>query len=122
MRKSQIPIHQTENNEDSQRHLQENAQSFSDQCLKVVELLNQGKRLTVLWAANSGIASLPRRIKDLRDGGFDIQDEWVKNEKGKRLYKEYFLIIKTRPTKKEVIEKAKKVIQDHPKWIQPNLL
>jgi hypothetical protein len=101
--KSQIEIHGRENNPESEQHLQENAQKFSNRCLQVLEILNTGKRLTVLEAANMGIASLPRRVKDLRAGGFDVLDKWVTDENGKRLYKEYFMKITHRPTKEDVI-------------------
>lgn len=102
--KSEIPIHQQENSEDSQSYLQENEQRLKEGCLKVLRILNTGERLTVKSAINQGIASLPRRCLDLKNAGFDIQNEWVRNEKGKRLYKEYFLNITKRPTKEQIIE------------------
>lgn len=117
MTKSNLKTHLHENNKESQTHLEENEQKFSQQCLKVLELLNQGKRLTVLNAGGYGISSLPRRIKDLRDRNQvkNIIDEWVKDHKGKKLYKEWFIVVTTRPTKKSVVEK-------HSKHIQPKLL
>jgi hypothetical protein len=39
----------------------------------------------VLGCANSGIASLPRRILDLKESGIAVQDQWVNG------VKEYFL-------------------------------
>ncbi|MBP8115983.1 MAG: hypothetical protein KAY50_11560 [Chitinophagaceae bacterium] len=123
MKESNIETHQRENNEESEQHLQENQKKFSQQCLKVMELLNQGKRLTVANAIGYGIMSLPRRILDCRENGLKIEDQWVKDTKGKRLYKEYFITITKRPTKIAVIEKAmKKMDKTKPIWVQPDLL
>lgn len=126
MPKSKLHTHLHENNQESQKHLEENAQKFSDQCLKVLEILNQGKRLTVLEAPKYGILSLPRRIKDLRDRNkiTNIKDQWVKDTNGKKLWKEWWIEITTRPTKKAVIEKVKKKLasEGKPAWVQPNLL
>lgn len=105
--RSQIPIHDRENNQDSESFLQQNAQNISDKCLKVLEILNTGKRLQVLEAANMGIASLPRRILDLKTAGFNIKDEWIIGADGKRKVKEYFLEITKRPTKQQVLEAFK---------------
>jgi hypothetical protein len=112
--KSEIEIHGRENNDESESFLNENYQHFSNKCLEVIRILNTGKRLTVLEAANMGISSLPRRIKDCIANGCPIKDEWVRDEKGKRLYKEYFLEITERPTKKEVINNwSEKLIQQN---------
>lgn len=127
MTKSNVPVHDNENNPESAEHLKQNRQHFSNQCLKVLEILNQGKRLTVANAIGYGIMSLPRRIGDIKEGGIKVEDEWVKDGNGKRLYKEWFLTITTRPTKKEVVQKAiknhlPKTGKSKQKWVQPNLL
>ena len=116
--KSNLKTHLHENNSESQKHLEQNEKKFTQQCLKVMQLLNQGVRLTVLTAPTYGILSLPRRIKDLRDrnGITNIKDDWVRDANGKTLWKEWWLEITKRPTKKQVIKKAKS------KWVQPNLL
>lgn len=121
--KSKLHLHNNENNPESQKHLEENAQGFSENCLKVLELLNQGKRLTTDNAPKYGIRSLPRRIKDLRDrnGVVNIKDQWIRNEDGVKI-KEWWIEITTRPTKKQVTEKVKKDLNDNPKWVQPDLL
>jgi hypothetical protein len=107
MKESKLHTHLRENNKESQKHLEENAKKFSQQCLMVLEMLNQGVRLTVKKAVNNGISSLPRRIKDLRDrNGIDyIQEEWVTDSNGKRLYKEWFMTITKRPTKAQVVKR-----------------
>lgn len=125
MPKSKLHTHLQENNKESQKHLEENAPKFSQQCLKVMELLNQGHRLTVASAMSHGISSLPRRILDLRErnGITLIKDQWVEDSKGKNLHKEWWIEITKRPTKKAVIEKALKQMDGgKPKWVQPNLL
>lgn len=123
MRESKIETHDQENNAESAQHLKENQKKFSQQCLKVMELLNQGKRLTVASAIGYGIMSLPRRIADCKENGLIIHDEWVKDTKGKKLYKEWFIIITGRPLKKDVIEKAKNNLdKNKPLWVQPDLL
>ena len=86
--KSNLKTHLRENNSDSQSHLQENEQKFSDQCLKVLKILNRGVKLTVASAMEHGISSLPPRYRDWeRNGIKNIKDEWVRNGDGKRLYK-----------------------------------
>src|SRR5688572_34980 len=94
-RENNLEIHNSENNEDSQSYLNENAGRMREMCMKVLEILNKGVRLTVKDAAAKDIPSLPRRIKDLRDhcGIKNIQDKWVKNAEGKRLYKEWWIDI-----------------------------
>lgn len=85
-------LHSKENNRESQLHLEDNCYHFDGQCLKVYELLKNGFRLSVIEAMNftPRIMSLPRRIKDLRDRGIIIHDEWV-IVNGKKTYKEYYL-------------------------------
>ena len=84
-------IHSFENNRESQSHLEDRAEHFEGQCKTVLKLLRSGVRLSVYDAiVVHGISSLPRRIKDLRDGGIVIHDEWVYVD-GKRSYKEYFI-------------------------------
>lgn len=129
MPKSRLQLHNNENNPESQKHLENNAQKFSQQCLKILEILNQGKRITVMSAMTYGIASLPRRLKDLRDrnGINNINEAWVKGSNGKNSHKEWWIEITTRPTKGEVVQKAikkhlPKTSKSKSKWVQPNLL
>lgn len=73
-----MKIHSKENNPESHQHLNRNKAKFTKGCMKVLELLRQGKRLTTMNAPGYGILLLPRRIKDLRDlnGIKNIVDEW----------------------------------------------
>lgn len=87
-----IFIHQRENNATSEAHLNENKEKFTDQCKKVLELLRSGVRLTTINAPSYGILSLPRRLKDLRDyNGVHINETWVRDQEGRKLFKEWFL-------------------------------
>lgn len=91
-----MKIHSKENNPESQQHLNDNKVKFTKGCLKVLELLRQGKILTTMNAPGYGILSLPRRIKDLRDlNGIKISERWQTDENGRHLIKEWFLEPKT---------------------------
>lgn len=85
-------IHGFENNQESQQFLNENRYRLSQQCKKVLELLEKGIRLTTANAPGYGILSLCRRIKDLKDyNGIQINETWVTDQEGKRLYKMWYL-------------------------------
>jgi len=91
-----MKIHDNENNSESQEHLEENRERFSLQCLKVLELLRTGKRLTTINAPTYGILSLPRRIKDLKDkNGIIIDWIWLHDDKGRKTIKEWYWKPKT---------------------------
>jgi len=92
-----MKVHEHENNHESKVHLEENREHFSNQCLRVMELLRQGKWLTTANAPSFGILSLPRRIKDLRDknGITNIGEQWKYDENGKKTSKIWYLINKT---------------------------
>lgn len=109
MTKDRTITHQRENNAESEQHLQENQKKFSKQCLKVLELLYQGKRLTTYSAPSYGILSLPRRILDLKENGVQIAERWLTDENGKRTVKEWYMNFKTEG-KKDVIAKHQKEI------------
>jgi hypothetical protein len=106
-----MKIHSEENNAESEKHLKENKTKFSQQCLRVLELLRQGKRLTTSNAPGYGILSLPRRIKDLRDkNGIAVNERWLQDEKGSNTIKEWFIDEKTEnQIVKEVRYKAKEM-------------
>lgn len=68
--------HENENNKESQANLDKNRKRFNAKCKIVFDRLMAGEELTVLQCANDGIASLPRRIKDIREKGVEISDYW----------------------------------------------
>lgn len=104
--KSELPNHEREYSADTESYLQENYQRLSECCMKVLRILNTGKRLTTMEASAQGIPYLPIRIKDLREkaGIEGIKDDWVRDANGKRLHKEWWLEITKRPTKTEILE------------------
>lgn len=77
-----FPIHTDENNDESQRNLEENKARFSDQCVKIYKYLMSGKRMNGDDANDLfSIKHLPRRRKDLTDNGVLLSDEWKKGMK-----------------------------------------
>src|SRR5438045_1848363 len=98
-----MKTHEHENNQESQRHLNENKKHFSAQCLKVLQLFMDGKRLTVKSAITVyEIWSLPRRVLDLKENGIDVCDEWITDKDGKTKIKQYFLNPKSENEKREL--------------------
>ena len=87
-----VHVHQKENNSDSEENLKQNKKKFGKQCIKLLELYKQGIRLTRKTAMTIyDINSLERRHKDLKESGEDVDTVWIRDETGKKLYKEYFL-------------------------------
>lgn len=90
-----IRVHERENNSESVNHLKENKKHFTEQCRKLLGLYRKGIRLTRITAATEyNIRSLERRhkdLKDLKDPNINVTEEWVTDQKGRKLYKEYFL-------------------------------
>jgi hypothetical protein len=78
-----LTTHTAENNQESRANLERNRVRFNAKCLEVYRRLMAGEQMDVLGAANSGIASLPRRILDLRESGVLIDDRW---EMGRKVY------------------------------------
>ena len=76
-----FPAHRRENNTESQAHLDANRNKFSAKCRFVFDKLMTGYQVTVLDAALDGVASLPRRILDLRQRGVLIGDRWSEGRK-----------------------------------------
>lgn len=80
-------LHSHENNRESKSILEANRERLSAQCAKVLELFRQGKKLTVRSAMiEHSIGHLPRRVKDLKEAGYQIKSTLIDKH-----YKEYFL-------------------------------
>jgi hypothetical protein len=98
-----LQIHDKENNPSSQAYLDKNKKRISQQCLKVLELLMQGKRLTTMNAPSYGILSLPRRIADLREkNGIFVDERWITPPNSSVQIKEWFISEITSGEKKEL--------------------
>lgn len=79
-------IHKKENTPENQEYLDKNVLRLSKQCEKVWGILCTGKRLTVREAMLTyNIGDLRRRIKDLKDQGYEIGAKRLEGG-----YKEYF--------------------------------
>ena len=66
--------------------------SAQSQCKSILAHLRSGKRITGLEALRLfGCIHLPRRILDLKESGHVIADEWVKDERTGKRFKEYRL-------------------------------
>ena len=108
-------IHTHENNPESQANLDKNKTRFSKQCLTVLELLLQGKRLTTINAPSYGILSLPRRIADLREkNGIYVNERWIKPHNSSVEIKEWFIGEKTAQEKKELQDFIKSYQEEKP--------
>lgn len=86
--------HEIENNAESEANYITNLEHFNNQCRTVLEQLLTGRRLTVRGALiHMNIGHLPRRIKDLKDAGIMVMDEFpVDPVTGKKkTHKEYYL-------------------------------
>jgi len=62
-------------------------QSEESQCAKIKAHLEQGGTITSLESRYPpfNCIHLPRRIKDLKESGYAIDDIWIKTETGKRV-------------------------------------
>lgn len=113
--KDDFYIHDRENNPESEQHLKENNKKFSKQCLKVMELLHRGIRLTTINAVSYGILSLPRRILDLKENGIKIDEQWLLDDNGKRTIKEWYILQRIeKPRKKDVVNEWNKKLKENP--------
>lgn len=97
-------VHYRENNEDTQRHLDENRATFESDCMYLLRLMNMGKRLSRQQVSDMHINE--RRLGELHEDG-KCKREWMfrelPNGKKKRTHVEYFIPIPKPPTKGQVI-------------------
>lgn len=84
-------LHERENNTDTEDFLKSNGKKFSDHCIIAMKLMYQGVKLNgdtckQLYGFHD------RRLRDCRAARPDIvKSEWKKNEKGERMYVEYWI-------------------------------
>ena len=100
--------HLRENNSDTEQHLSENREKFETDAVFLWRLMQRGERLTRQIVVEK-YKICDRRLGDLHSEG-KCEKEWKLNEKGKRMYVEYFVPIHKLPSKTEVIQKATIVI------------
>ena len=103
-------IHEKENNPDTQSFLDENLDNFNGDVRKVFELMYRGIRLNGFMVVKEYSLD-PRRLRDAIAARPDVvKKAWKKDDKGKRLYVEYWIDIPPTPTKKQAIEWATKAL------------
>jgi hypothetical protein len=101
----EIEIHQREKDNDTESFLQENIKTFETDAVFLLKLMLNGERLTGKDVMQKyGIHD--RRLRDLHISG-KCEKAWKLNEKGKRMYVEYFIPKSHQQTKQECIEKHK---------------
>ncbi|MEM1337297.1 MAG: hypothetical protein AAGF96_06080 [Bacteroidota bacterium] len=85
--------HGIENNQESEANYIKHLDEFNRQCRIVLEQLLTGQRMNVRDSLiYLGIGHLPRRIKDLREAGIPVEDEFPLLDDGKKgRFKEYWL-------------------------------
>jgi len=104
-------LHQRESSEDTESFLKENGEKFNRQCVQVLQLLYQGKRLAAKEVNDIlDIADGGRRLRDIFASRKDCKREWIKGEDGKRKGVKYWLEGISPPTKHSTIAKAEAVI------------
>lgn len=83
-----FPIHERENNAESEYQLHQHGAHFSKQCLTVLDAFRRGEVLTTGKALiKYEIGDLRARVRDLRDAGVKVQDRYVTGTR----FKEYYL-------------------------------
>lgn len=82
-----INFDRVENNAESNMILQSNKQHITKQCQTLLDALMRGEHLTTAEGLIFyGIGDMRRRIKDLRDAGYEIKDVIQKNR-----FKKYYI-------------------------------
>lgn len=96
-------LHEFENNLDTQEFLKSNGKKFNGDCLIAMKLMYQGLRLNSETCWNVYHIH-DRRLRNCREARPDIvKSDWVRDEKGKRKYVEYWIDKpKVYPTKTEL--------------------
>jgi hypothetical protein len=97
-------VHQYENDKHTQSFLKENGEKFQGDAEIIMKLLYAGHRLTAMEVVEKYHIH-DRRLRDvIKSCPNTVKKEWKLNEKGKRMYVEYFIPKFQPPTKKELQE------------------
>jgi len=95
-------IHEIENSDETQAHLNENFDKFKGDLKIVFQLLFSGARLTAMDLVEKYHIH-DRRLRDAIKARPDmVKKEWKLNGEGKRMYVEYFIKPFKPPTKKQL--------------------
>lgn len=86
-----IEVHTQENNPISREFLNEHKEKFAHDTYMVLCVLVSGRKLDYKTALVDGLTGdLRRRVKDLRDMGIPVSDEWVTTT-NERKFKRWFM-------------------------------
>lgn len=84
-------LHEIENNSDTESFLKQNGKKFSQDCVTAMKLMYQGIRLNGETCKHL-YGFHDRRLRNCREGRPDIvKSEWKRNEKGERLFVEFWI-------------------------------
>ena len=95
-------LHEHENSPDTESFLKSNGQKFRGDCITAMKLMYGGVRLNgdtckELYGFHD------RRLRNCREARPDIvKSEWKRNEKGERMYVEFWIDTPKPPTKSEL--------------------
>ena len=101
-------LHQVENNEDSQQHLDSHKEKFLSDCRIALRELYTGQRITGKYLKDKyGEADWTRRLREVFLARKDVKRDWVRTADGKTTnYKEFWMEIPMQPTKQECLDWA----------------
>lgn len=88
-------VHKHEKNFEGQQHLDAHREDFNADAWTVLMMLLDGQRLNNPALSQAKITlSLSSRISELRKSNYKVavNKEWFKDDNGKRIYMEYFLM------------------------------
>lgn len=97
-------LHERENNQDTESFLQENIDKFQTDAVFLLGIMLKGEKLTAKTVVQK-YGKEPRRLRDLFISG-KCKKQWKLDDKGKRLYVEYYCEIPLPPTKQEAVRWA----------------
>lgn len=111
-------LHDRENSDDTERHLSENRDKLETDCDYLLRLMMRGRRLSSQDVHDMKIHD--RRLRNLYSAG-KCKRQWKLNDKGKRLFVEYFVEREMEPTKRDAIAWATEFLQKQQQGIPQQL-
>jgi hypothetical protein len=107
-------LHEFENNQDTESFLKQNGKKFSQDCITAMKLMYTGVRLNGETCKHL-YGFHDRRLRNCRECRPDIvKSAWKRNEKGERLYVEFWIDVPKPPTKQSVQERWLNFLDEQP--------
>lgn len=115
-------LHERESSEETESFLKDNGKKFNKDCIFILKLLYKGMRLHARQVEVE-FNKDGRRLRDIIANKKECKKQWVLNEKGKRLYVEYWLEPPKPLTKRGVREWCENYKEKNPQsdFFQPEL-